>query len=122
MSTLLKIHHDWAYTAVAINVFAGIWTLIGMKVDVVKRKKYFLYPIYVGWVALAIQALLGISLLLFTTVQAPSMHYFYGFIALMVIGGVFAYSKSFGKKQYIILGCVALFLVALSIRTILVVM
>jgi hypothetical protein len=121
MSTLLKIHHDWAYTAIALNAFAGIWVLIGMNVAVVKRKKYFLYPIYVGWIALAIQALLGIALLMFTTTQAPSMHYFYGFITLMVIGGVFAYSKSFGKKQYIILGCVAIFLGALSVRTFLVV-
>ena len=119
---LLKIHHDWAYTAITLNVFAGIWTLIGMKVDVVKRKKYFLYPIYVGGVALVIQAFLGISLLLFTNDVAPSMHYFYGFIILMVIGGIFAYSKSFGKKKYLIFGITALFIAASSIRSILVVL
>ncbi len=122
MEILLKIHHDWAYTAIALNVFAGIWLLIGMNVNVVKSKKYFLYPIYVGWVALAVQALLGISLLLFTNEQAPSMHYFYGFILLMIIGGIFAYSKSFGKNKYLILGIVAIFLAALSIRSILVVL
>ena len=110
MEILLKIHHDWAYTAIALNVFAGIWLLIGMNVNVVK------------WVALAVQALLGISLLLFTNEQAPSMHYFYGFILLMIIGGIFAYSKSFGKNKYLILGIVAIFLAALSIRSILVVL
>jgi hypothetical protein len=122
METLYNIHHDFAYTALVLNVFAGIWTLIGMKVDVVKRKKYFLYPIYIAWGALTIQVFLGVSLLLFTKHQAPSMHYFYGFISLMVMGGVFAYSKSFGKKKYLILGIVAIFLAALSVRTIMVVL
>lgn len=96
---LLKIHHDWAYTAITLNVFAGIWTLIGMKVDVVKRKKYFLYPIYVGGVALVIQAFLGISLLLFTNDVAPSMHYFYGFIILMVIGGFLLIQNPLVRKN-----------------------
>lgn len=122
METLLKIHHDFAYTALMLNVFAGIWTLIGMRVDVVKRKKYFLYPVYIAWGALTLQVFFGISLLLFSTYNAPSMHYFYGFIALMVMGGVFAYSKSFGKKKFLILGIVAIFLAALSIRTIMVVL
>ena len=122
METLLKIHHDFAYTALVLNVFAGIWTLIGMNVDVVKKKKYFIYPIYVAFGALTLQVFLGISLLLFTKDQAPSMHYFYGFIALMVMGGICAYSKSFGKKKYLILGIVALFLAALSVRTMMVVL
>ncbi len=122
MDTFLKIHHDWAYTSVALTLFAAIWTLIGMNVGVVKRKKYFLYPVFAAAGALVVQVFLGISLLLFSNVTAPTMHYFYGFIMLMIIGGVFAYSKSFGKKQYMIFGITALFLFALSIRTIMVVL
>lgn len=122
METLFKIHHDWAYTAIVLNFLAGLWMLIGMNFANLKRKKYFMYPIYVAYGALVLQVFLGVSLLLFTKHQAPSMHYFYGFISLMIVGGIFAYSKSFGKKKYLILGIVAIFLAALSVRTIMVVL
>lgn len=118
MEFVHSIHRDWAYTAIAINAFAGIWTLMGIKVPSLKRKKYFFWPAYVGWIALVIQVALGLIMFSDGTYSAEPQHYFYGFIFLMMIGGLFAYSRSLGAKKALIFGLVALFFAAMAIRAI----
>jgi hypothetical protein len=117
MEFVRKFHEDWAYTAIAINIFAGLWTLLGMRTSLL-RKKYFYWPAYAGWIAILLQVALGIYMFSEGTYSAPAQHYFYGFIFLMMIGGLFAYMRSLGSKKALVFGCVALFFAAMAIRAI----
>lgn len=124
MNELLRFHHDFAFLAIAINLFAGIWMLISLKLVDLKRKKYFYAPVFVGWIAICVQAFLGISLYMSgeEVGQGKAFHYFYGFIAMMTAAILFAYSRSLGSKKILIFGISSLFLAGLGIRAALIVL
>lgn len=118
MDTIRTIHEHWADTAIGINLLAGIFTLVFMGKPRIRNHKYFYFPIYAGWIALLIQVFLGIYLFSEGTYSADPQHYFYGFIALIAIGFFFAYLRSMGKKKPLILGILAIFFAAMSVRAI----
>lgn len=124
MNELLRFHHDWAYGTILINASAGIWMLISLKYKQLCRKKYFLWPVYFGWLAVAIQVFLGISLYMndYHVEHGKGFHYFYGFIALMTASVLFSYRNSLGSKKVLIYGISSLFLAGLGIRTALIVL
>lgn len=124
MDELYRFHHDFAYLSIAINFIAGIWMLISLKLVDLKRKKYFYAPVYFGWLAICIQAFLGISLYMsgYEVGQGKAFHYFYGFIAMMTAAILFSYSRSLGNKKIIIFGISSLFLAGLGIRAALIVL
>ncbi len=118
MQFLRRLHEDWAYTAIAINVAAGLFTLIGMNNPKLKRWKYFYWPAYAGWIAILIQIVLGFVMFFEGTYTAPVQHYFYGYIFMIGIGVLFAYIRSLGKRKALVLGITALFFAAMAVRAI----
>lgn len=124
MNELYRFHHDFAYIAIVINLVAGVWMLISLKLVDLKRKKYFYAPVYVGWLAICIQAFLGISLYMSGYEVGPgkAFHYFYGFIGMMTAAILFSYSRSLGNKKILIFGISSLFIVGLGIRATLIVL
>lgn len=124
MNELLRFHHDMAYAAILINFGAGIWMLTSLKVKDLKRKKYFFTPVYIGWLAIAIQGFLGISLFMVgnEVESTKGFHYFYGFIAMMTAAVLFSYSKTLGSKKILIYGISSLFLAGIGTRSALLVL
>lgn len=124
MNELERFHHDFAFLAIALNLIAGIWMLVSLKFVELKRKKNFFVPVYVGWVAICVQAFLGISLFMSGAEvgSQKGFHYFYGFIAMMTAAILFAYSRSLGNKKILIFGLSSLFLAGLGIRAALIVL
>lgn len=124
MNELLRFHHDMAYLSILINFLAGIWMLVSLKWKNLKRKKNFFAPVYVGWLAIAIQGFLGISLFMSGSEveSTKGFHYFYGFIAMMTAAILFSYSKTLGSKKILIYGISSLFLAGLGTRAALLVL
>ncbi|MFN8015518.1 MAG: hypothetical protein U0R17_02775 [Acidimicrobiia bacterium] len=118
MNELERFHHDFAYLAIAINILASIWMFLSLKIVDLKRKKYFFAPVYIGWLAICVQAFLGISLFMSGEKlgTGKGFHYFYGFIAMMTAAILFSYSKTMGKKKILIYAVSSLFLGGLGIR------
>ena len=124
MNELLRFHHDMAYGTIVVNLLAGIWMLLALKMKDLKRKKYFFAPVYAGWLTISIQGFLGISLFMSGSEVSPAkgFHYFYGFIAMMTAAVLFSYSKTLGSKKILIYGISSLFLGGIGIRAALLVL
>ena len=124
MNELLRFHHDMAYLAITINFGAGIWMLLSLKWKNWKRKKYFFVPVYAGWIAMCVQAFLGISLYMSgeSVGSTKGFHYFYGFITMMPAAILFSYRLTMGSKRIMIFGISSLFLAGLGIRSALIVL
>jgi len=124
MNELFRFHYDMAFATIFINFGAGIWMLVSLKWKHLKRKKYFYAPVYAGWLTIAVQGFLGISLFMTGSEveTTKGFHYFYGFIAMMTAAILFSYSKTLGSKKILIYGISSLFLAGLGIRSTLLVL
>lgn len=125
MDRLQRFHHDWAYLSILISFGAGFWMLAALKLKNLKRLKYFYVPVYIGWAAMVLQVLLGVSLYM-SGAKVPSekgFHYFYGFLLFVIATVIWSYRNSLPKdRKILIYGLVSIFMGGMALRSALLVL
>ena len=64
----------------------------------------------------AIQVVLGVAVQRADDIEAPGMHVFYGFVALISVGLIYSYRQQMKGRQYLLYGLGCLFIMGLGIR------
>ena len=124
MNELFRFHHDLAYITIVVNIFAGIWMLISLKVKSLQRKKNFYLPVYIGWVTIVLQVFLGVSLYMSgdKVSEGKGFHYFYGFLLFAIATVIWSYRNQLAKHRVLIYGLSSLFMGAMALRSALLVL
>lgn len=120
MQTVFEIHRTWGWVALAMNGIAGIVALVAWKVPKVRGRWVWIATI-VAEGAILLQVLLGVILVSSKEYQAPNFHMFYGYVAFIVVAGLFAYRREAWLKarSQLVYGAAGLFIMGLAIRAIL---
>jgi hypothetical protein len=117
-----RIHVGWAWVVVIGNGLAGLWCLAAHWLPSLRTRALWWYVIAVE-VAIPIQVSLGVAVMKIDHIEPPQFHLFYGFVAFMVVGGMYAYYTTtpwLQQRKYLVYGLASLFLMGLGIRAILV--
>lgn len=109
------MHAAWAWVVVVGNGLAGAWALAANWVPVLRVRALWWFVIAVE-LAISVQVTLGATMVGVQGVQAPSMHIFYGFVALMTVAILYAYRAQLETYRYLLYGFGGLFLMGLGIR------
>jgi hypothetical protein len=77
---------------------------------------------FTGFVELAVfvQVALGVGLVSGQKLKAPQFHMFYGFVAIIAVGIIYAYRDQLRHRLYLLYGFGGLFVMGLGIRAMLV--
>ncbi len=67
-----------------------------------------------------VQVGLGVAAMSSTGVEAQQFHMFYGFVALLAIGCLYAYRAQLKHRLYLLYGFGGLFIMGLGIRAVLI--
>lgn len=119
LATLLQFHAGWAWVLIFGNGLAGVWSLAAHKVLALRTRALFWF---IGFVetAVFIQVLTGVIMVSSKAKSPPVFHPFYGFVAIIVIGFLYAYKDRLVPRLYLLYGFGSLFLMGVSIRALLV--
>jgi hypothetical protein len=67
-----------------------------------------------------VQVALGVGLVSGQKIKAPQFHMFYGFVAIIAVGIIYAYRDQLRHRVYLLYGFGGLFVMGLGIRALLV--
>jgi hypothetical protein len=67
-------------------------------------------------VAIFVQVMLGVAVQNIDDIEAPQFHDFYGFVAIIAVGIIYAYRHQLEDHRYLLYGGGGLFLMGLGIR------
>jgi hypothetical protein len=115
---LLVIHEVVAWVMVLGNGLAGLWALGAQWAPVLRRRALWWF-IGATQVVVAIQVVLGVAVQEVDDIEAPGMHVFYGFVALVSVGLVYSYRQQMKDRQLLLYGLGCLFIMGLGIRAML---
>ncbi len=113
--TLLRVHAAWAWVVIVGNGLAGTWALAANWVHPLRVRALW-WLVVVVELAISVQVTLGATMVGVQGVQAPSIHIFYGFVALMTVAILYAYRAQLATYRYLLYGFGGLFLMGLAIR------
>lgn len=119
IATLLQFHAAWAWVVIIGNAMAGFWSLAAIKVSSLRTKALWWFTIF-AQTAVFIQVATGIYLVAGERKEPPAFHPFYGFVAIVASGFLFAYRDRMAHRLYLLYGLGGLFLAGLGIRALLV--
>lgn len=105
----------WAWVAVIANAAAGLWALGAHWLPVVRSPALWWFTA-VAQLTMFVQVILGVVLVAAQDLEAPDLHAFYGFIALIAIAIIYSYRSQLSSKQYLLYGLGGLFVMGLGIR------
>jgi hypothetical protein len=112
---LLDVHGWFAWVVVAANGVAGLWAL-GAHWFAELRHRSLWWFTAAAQVAIFVQVVLGVALVAGEGIEAPEMHMFYGFVALVAVGIIYSYRQQVTAHRYLLYGFGGLFLMGLAIR------
>ena len=101
------------------NGVAGVWALAAHRWPVLRSRALWWFTV-VAEVAMFVQVGLGVALVSGEGIEAPQFHMFYGFVALIAIGVLYAYRAQLAHRLYLLYGFGGLFIMGLGIRALLV--
>lgn len=117
--TLREIHTAWGWVMIAGNGVAGLWALGAARLPGLRTRALWWFTA-VAEVAVFVQVCLGVGLVTAEDRQAEQFHMFYGFVALIAIGCLYAYRAQLRHRLYLLYGFGGLFVMGLGIRAMLV--
>jgi hypothetical protein len=110
-----ELHVYWAWVVVLGNAFAGLWCL-GAHWSPRLRVRGMWGVVAVVQVTIFVQVILGVYMVAVERIEAPAMHMFYGFVALVTVALLYGYRTQVRAWQYLLYGFGGLFLMGLGIR------
>ncbi|CAG4904093.1 MULTISPECIES: hypothetical protein [Acidithrix] len=119
VGSVTSFHAAWAWIVIIGNALAGIWTLLAIRYPALRTRALWWFTIFVQG-AIYVQVLTGIYLVASEHKKMIAFHPFYGFVAIIASGFLFAYRDSMRHRLYWLYGIGGLFVSGLGIRAYLV--
>ena len=101
------------------NGLAGAWALAAHRLPSLRSRALWWFTV-AAQVAMFVQVALGVAVVSSEGIEAPQFHMFYGFVALIAIGCLYAYRAQLRHRLYLLYGFGGLFVMGLGIRAMLV--
>lgn len=101
------------------NGGAGAWALGANWIEALRTRALWWFTVLVE-LAVAVQVVLGVGLVAGQKLKAPQFHMFYGFVAFISVGLLYAYRQQMRHRLYLLYGGGGLFIMGLGIRAVLV--
>jgi hypothetical protein len=114
---LRDLHEFWAWVMIVSNAIAGAWSL-GAHWWAPLRVRAIWWFIVAAELTIVVQVCLGVGMVAGQDIEAPQFHMFYGFVALVSVGLLYAYRNALRANMYLLYGLGGLFLMGLGIRAI----
>jgi len=116
--TVRELHSVWAWVVVLANAAVGVWALAAHRWPPLRVRALWWCTI-AAELAISVQVTLGAVMVGVQGIAAPSIHVFYGFVALMTVSILYAYRGQLAGYRYLLYGLGGLFLMGLGIRAML---
>lgn len=116
---LLDIHESWAWSVVVGNALAGIWCTSAHWLPALRARAMWWFVVAVE-LTVFVQVGLGVAMVAGQGLKAPKFHMFYGFVAIIAIGIIYAYRSQMEKWTYLLYGLGSFFIMGLGIRAMIV--
>ncbi|KAA0234731.1 MAG: hypothetical protein EDR02_08705 [Actinobacteria bacterium] len=117
--SLLDLHANWAWVVIIGNALAGAWALAAHWVPALRLRALWWF-VAIAEITIFVQVAMGVGLVAGQGIEAPQFHMFYGFVAIIAVGIIFAYRNQLEGWQYLLYGLGGLFLMGLGIRAMIV--
>ena len=101
------------------NGLAGAWALAAHRLPSLRSRALWWFTV-AAQVSMFVQVALGVAVVSGEGIEAPQFHMFYGFVALIAIGCLYAYRAQLRHRLYLLYGFGGLFVMGLGIRAMLV--
>jgi hypothetical protein len=115
LGALLDIHRQFAWVVVIGNGLAGVWA-IGAHFWPPLRTRVLWWFTGAAEVAIFVQVIIGVTVQNRDDIEPPEFHNFYGFVAIIAVGIIYAYRHQLEPHKYLLYGGGGLFLMGLGIR------
>lgn len=115
--TLRSVHEVFAWFVVGANAFVGTWALAAHWLEPLRHRVLWWCTV-VAEVAIFVEVALGVAIVASENIEAPQMHAFYGFVALVTVGLIYSYRQQLAARRYLLYGLGGLFLMGLALRAI----
>lgn len=102
------------------NGLAGAWALAAHRLPALRTTALWWFTV-VAQVSMFVQVGLGVAAMSSEGIEAPELHMFYGFVALLAIGCLYAYRAQLEHRLHLLYGFGGLFVMGLGIRALLLV-
>ena len=112
---LRDVHVVGAWVVVVANALAGLWALGAHRWSALRHRSLWWFTA-VAEIAIAVEVVLGVTLVAREDREAPQFHMFYGFVALASVGIIYSYRQQLACRRYLLYGLGGLFLMGLGIR------
>ena len=112
---MLDVHAAFAWFVVVSNALVGVWALAAHWLEPLRIRALWLCTI-VAEVSIFVQVGLGVAAQSSEDIEAPQMHTFYGFVAIVAVGLIYSYRQQVAPHRYLLYGAGGLFLMGLGIR------
>jgi hypothetical protein len=116
---VLRVHETWAWVMILANAAAGLWALGAHRVASLRTRSLWWFTV-VAQLSIFVQVILGVVLVSRDKIEPPQFHLFYGFVAIIAVGILYAYRIQLRHRLYLLYGLGGLFLMGLGIRAMLV--
>ncbi len=117
-------HETWGFGAIVANAVAGTFMLLAWKVTVLGKvpgiRKVAWWFVGAAQIAMLGQVATGVVLVARDDMEPTSLHMFYGILAFLTVGLLYAYRYVWRARGYLELayGLGGLFLMGLGIRAV----
>lgn len=118
LATVFGVHKLWAWVMIFGNAMAGLWSLAAHKVVSLRTRSLWWFTTAVQ-VSVFIQVGLGVWMVSHDKLNPPQFHLFYGFVAIIAVGILYAYRFQLKHRLYLLYGFGGLFIMGLGIRAML---
>ncbi len=116
---MLDFHETWGYGTIIANAVAGLFMLAAWKLAPLRKVAW--WGVGAAQVAVLVQVATGVALVAVDEIDPPSFHMFYGFVAFLTVGLLYAYRYVWRARGWMELayGLGGLFLMGVGIRAVL---
>jgi hypothetical protein len=118
LGALLAFHQVWGYGVIIGNGLAGVWALGAHKIERLRTRALWWFTFFVE-AAVFVQVGTGIGMVAGLHARPIAFHPFYGFVAIVVVGFLYAYRRQLRHRLYLLYGFGGLFLMGVGIRALL---
>ena len=118
-SVLVDVHAGLAWAVVAANAVAGVWALVAHRVPSARGRALWWWTV-AAEVAIFVQVGVGVALVAGEGRDAPDLHQFYGFVAIVAVAILYSYRQQLEAARHLLYGAGGLFLAGLAVRAMLV--
>ena len=100
------------------NGVVGAWALAAHRIAALRSPALW-WSTAAAQVAMFAQVGVGVAAMSERGIDAPQLHTFYGFVALLTVGGLYAYRAQLRDRLHLLYGFGGLFIMGLGIRAML---